>query len=232
MNLIYPPRCPVCHDIIAPGCVMICTACVEKLPYVGMHVCRKCGKPVYPEEEFCSDCLTIVHEYDQGMGVFLYDDVMRVAISKFKYMGRKEYGTFFGRAAWDYAREQLTLWRPEVIVPVPVHRSKKIERGYNQAAVIGRELAEYTQLPIAEDVVIRKEKTKAQKELSPEERRQNLQQAFTPGKNPFLWKRVLLVDDIYTTGSTVDAVSCVLKGMGAEEIYVLSICIGRGFMIQ
>lgn len=181
--------------------------------------------------DYCHDCMELSHEYTQGTGVFLYDDIMRKSISYFKYMGRREYGRFYAAAAWKYKKDILKQWNLQVIIPVPVHISRKIKRGYNQAEIIARVLGEIMGLPVAVDAVLRKEKTTAQKELSPEERRKNLKHAFIKGRDPFLWKRVLLVDDIYTTGSTADAVSRVLKERGAREIYVLSVCIGKGFVI-
>ncbi len=210
---------------------MICQACLSKLPLVKEPRCVKCGKPVHEEGTLCRDCTEISHEYTQGIGVFLYDEVMRKSISYFKYQGRREYGRFYGAAAWEYEREILKKWAPQVIIPVPVHISRKIARGYNQAEVIACELGRKMRLPVAANAVVRTEKTIAQKDLSPEERRKNLEHAFVKGKNPFLWKRVLLIDDIYTTGSTVDAVSHILKESGAEEIYVLSVCIGKGFVV-
>ena len=87
-------------------------------------------------------------------------------------------------------------------------------------------------IPVITDAVICAEKTKVQKELTKEERKKNLEHAFRMAKNPFPWKRVLLIDDIYTTGSTADAISRELRGAGVQEIYVLSICIGLGFMVQ
>lgn len=210
---------------------MICAKCIPFLPVNQGNRCKKCGKPVKNEEDLCHDCVEWEHEYTQGAGIFLYDDIMRKSIHKFKYMGRREYGRFYGTAAWKYERELLEKWAPEVLIPVPVHISRKTDRGYNQAEVFARALAEKMGLPVATDVVIRKKKTKAQKDLDPEERRKNLEYAFTKGKNPLLWRRVLLIDDIYTTGSTADAVSRVLKECGAGEIYVLSICIGKGFVI-
>ena len=229
--MIYPPRCPICHDIVDPDCEMICQDCVKRLPLVVRPRCAKCGKPVAEGEELCSDCQEMVHEYTQGVAVFVYEEIMRKSISYFKYMGRREYGRFYAAAAWKFEKETLKRWNPQVIVPVPVHISRKVQRGYNQAEIIARSLGERVGLPVAADAVIRKAKTKAQKDLSPEERRKNLEKAFTKGKNPFPWKRVLLVDDIYTTGSTADAVSRVLKECGAQEIYLLSVCIGKGFVV-
>lgn len=210
---------------------MICENCVSLLPLNCGYQCKICGKPVEHAEELCHDCTESEHIFTKGMGIFYYDDIMRSSIHKFKYQGRREYGRFYGNAAWKYGQEQLKEWNPQVLVPVPVHISRKIQRGYNQAEVIAGVLAEQIGLPVATDVVIRKKKTKAQKDLSPEERKRNLESAFAKGKSPLLWKRVLLIDDIYTTGSTADAVSRILRESGAEEIYVLSICIGKGFMV-
>lgn len=229
--MIYPARCPICHEIVQPGYDMICEKCVPLLPLNCGYQCEKCGKPVEHTGELCPDCTESEHIFKKGMGIFYYDDIMRSSIHKFKYQGRQEYGRFYGNAAWKYGQEQLKKWNPQVLVPVPVHISRKIQRGYNQAEVIARVLAEQMGVPVAADVVIRKKRTKAQKDLSPEERKQNLEAAFAKGKSPLLWKRVLLIDDIYTTGSTVDAVSRILRESGAEEIYVLSICIGKGFMV-
>lgn len=229
--MIYPARCPICHEIIESGYDLICPACAQELPLNCGYHCQKCGKPVEQSGDLCQDCTEYIHEYTQGMGIFLYDDKMRASIHRFKYMGRREYGRFYGIAAWKFGQEQLKRWNPQVLIPVPVHQSRKRTRGYNQAEVIARELAKQMQLPVETNVVIRKKKTKAQKELSPEERRKNLESAFAKGKDPLLWKRVLLIDDIYTTGSTADAVSKILWECGAQEIYVLSICIGRGFMV-
>lgn len=210
---------------------MICEKCVPLLPLNCGHQCEKCGKPVEDAEELCHDCIESEHVFTKGMGIFLYDDIMRTSIHKFKYQGRREYGRFYGSAAWKYGKEQLERWNPQVLIPVPVHKSRKAERGYNQAEVIARVLADQMGIPVASDVVIRIKKTKAQKDLSPEERKKNLESAFAKGKSSLLWKRVLLIDDIYTTGSTADAVSKILRASGAEEIYVLSICIGKGFMV-
>lgn len=229
--MIYPARCPICHEIVQPGYDMICEKCVSLLPLNCGYQCEKCGKPVEHAGELCPDCTESEHVFTKGMGIFYYDDIMRSSIHKFKYQGRQEYGRFYGNAAWKYGQEQLKKWNPQVLVPVPVHISRKIQRGYNQAEVIAGVLAEQMGVPVAADVVIRKKRTKAQKDLSPEERKQNLEAAFAKGKSPLLWKRVLLIDDIYTTGSTVDAVSRILRESGAEEIYVLSICIGKGFMV-
>ena len=231
LDMIYPPRCPICHDIIEPGYTLVCNSCVARLPLFSEYCCKKCGKPVTEGVEYCHDCMENEHEYTRGISVFLYEDIMRASIAHFKYSGRREYGQFYAESIWKFRGQQLSEWNPEVIVPVPIHGSKRAIRGYNQAEVIANELGRRMKLPVVSKAVIRSGKTRAQKELTPEERKKNLQNAFQRGKNPFPWKRVLLIDDIYTTGSTVDAVSHILKQLGATQIYVVSVCIGKGIVV-
>ena len=242
LDLLYPPRCPVCHDIVENGSGIICKNCIEKLPFVTGPTCRRCGKPLGDDEEagemqdleekLCTDCQETEHIFRQGVGIFVYDDVMRKSIYQFKYQGRREYGKFYGMCAWQAAGEKLRSWKPQTIVPVPLHRKKYRMRGYNQAEVVAAQLGGYLKIPVQSGCVVRVKNTKAQKDLSPELRRENLEGAFAPGKEKLAGRRILLVDDIYTTGSTADAVSRVLAESGACEIYVLSVCIGKGNMIQ
>lgn len=211
---------------------MVCGSCLKQLPLVLAPKCVKCGKPVPDREELCYDCTVIEHAFTEGMGIFLYNEVMRKSLYKFKYLGRKEYGRFYGTAAWIYGKEKLQEWNPQVIVPVPVHISRKRKRGYNQAEVISEVLGHYMHIPVLKDALKRCTKTVAQKELTVEERRKNLQGAFAVTGIRFPWKRILLVDDIYTTGSTADSAAQELKKYGIQEIYSLSICIGKGFVLQ
>lgn len=232
MDLIYPPRCPICHDIVEPGYEMVCGSCLKQLPLVREPKCEKCGKPVSEGEKLCYDCTVIEHAFSEGMGIFLYNEVMRKSMYQFKYLGRKEYGRFYGTAAWIYGKEKLKVWNPQVIVPVPVHITRKRKRGYNQAEVISEVLGQYMHIPVLINALKRCTKTVAQKELTVEERRKNLESAFEITGISFPWERVLLVDDIYTTGSTADSAAKEMKKYGIREIYFLSICIGKGFVLQ
>lgn len=211
---------------------MICGSCLKQLPLVEVPKCRKCGKPVSEGDDICYDCSVIAHEFTEGMGVFLYNDVMRKSMHYFKYMSRREYGNFYAAAIWKYGKETLRRWNPQVIVPIPVHESRKRERGYNQAEVIADLLGRYMRIPVESRALMRVSKTVAQKELTMEERRKNLEGAFAAANIIFPWKRVLLLDDIYTTGSTMDEAARALKKFGIHEIYCLSVCIGKGFVLQ
>lgn len=100
------------------------------------------------EEEYCRDCKAAPGAFDQGRGIFLYDDRMKYSIMKYKYFGCREYSRFYGRALYLYGRDQLALWKPDVIVPVPLHWRKLRKRGFNQAELLAEELAKSAGIPV------------------------------------------------------------------------------------
>lgn len=231
LQILYPARCPICHEI-APYHEAICPECRKRLPYIKTKRCRICGKPVEDSEVYCDDCQKIRHHYQEGMGVFLYDDVMRETMSYLKYKHRKEYGRVLGELVYEEAREKIRFWNPQAIVPVPMHKSKMEKRGYNQAEEIARPIAELSGVPLRTDLLFRREKTAAMKDLSAMERRENMKNAFATADDIAIPKRILLVDDIYTTGATMDACARALCAAGASQITFLTVCIGMGFMVR
>jgi ComF family protein len=114
-----------------------------------------------------------------------------------------------------------------VIIPVPVHPLKKRQRGFNQAELVAKELGKLLQTPVITDYLVRKEKTIPQKELTRQQRKANLREAFAARKKGVSYSRVLLIDDIYTTGATMDALSEILKENQSKNVFFLTICVGR-----
>lgn len=231
IDLLYPARCPVCQDI-APWGRDICPECEARLPVITSGRCMCCGKPVEDGDLYCRECGNGEHIFDEGLGIYPYTDVWRTAIAGLKYKGRKEYGRTFGRLIAEKAADRLEKWRPQVIVPVPVHRARLAERGYNQAAVIAREVAERYRIPLRADGLVRTGETLAMKNLGRAERFENLRGVLAISPDFYVPARVLLIDDIYTTGATLDACSAVLKEAGAACVYFLTVCTGGGFMVQ
>lgn len=231
LDLIYPPHCPICHDL-APWGMDMCPECRKKLPYVTTKRCRKCGKPVESFETFCDDCRKVPHAYDEGMGLFLYDETMKETLVYLKYKGRKEYGRVLGRLLAEAVPDKIRLWKPDVIVPVPVHRDRLRTRGFNQAEVIARPIADRYGIPLENGLVVRTAKTVANKRLTRAERLVNMQKAFSVANGAHVPANVLIVDDIYTTGATIDAMSTCLRERGAKHVYFLTVCIGMGFMVR
>ena len=121
---------------------------------------------------------------------------------------------------------EIRNWNPDLIVPVPLHRRKRKLRGFNQSAELAVQAGKLLGIPVAEDVVIKKKETKAQKKLSADERKRNLKDAFEV-QCALNGLKVLIVDDVYTTGSTVEALAAAMKEKGAAEVYFITLCTGQ-----
>lgn len=227
LNILYPPRCPVCHNILR-GKDTVCEPCRKKLRYVQEPKCKKCGKEMEKQElEYCSDCRRFSHAFDKGAAVFLYDETMRESISMFKYHNRREYADFYAKEMYEHCQWFLKNCAPEVILPVPVHKEKKRKRGFNQSELVAKKLGKLLKVPVDTGYLLRTEKTTPQKELTRQQRKQNLKKAFALSDEGENYERVLIVDDIYTTGATIDAISEILRENQTKIIFFLTICVGR-----
>lgn len=195
--------------------------------------CKKCNKPISSKEmEYCYDCSVKEFHYVRGYSVWLYDAVMKRSIIEFKYKGRKEYTQYYVEEMIRHLGSEIKEICPDVIIPIPVHPSRRRQRGYNQAELLANELGNKMHFQTRSDILIRVIKTRPQKELSNVERMKNLERAFCvrrTGEDFSKFHKVLLIDDIYTTGSTIEACAKVLKRAGMGKVYFITLCIGQGF---
>lgn len=234
IRILYPKRCPVCDDILPDTPLVngrnVCLKCNEKLHYITSPRCYVCGKQLYNmNDEYCTDCKNKKHLFKQGVGVFGYDERIKFSMYRFKYSNRREYAKFYGEAIVSRYGHLIRSWNPEVIIPVPMYKIKKLQRGYNQAELVADEVGNLLHRPVDKKILVRTRRTEAMKELNDEERVKNLQNAFKITESIVKYKKVLIVDDIYTTGTTIDTCSDVLLRAGVEEIFYASVCIGNGF---
>lgn len=228
-GLLFPRRCPVCHEAVEDAGELACKICRTRLPYVRTPFCLKCGKPLLMEEsEYCGDCRRKKHMFRQGRAPFVYDRLMRESIARYKYSGRREYASFYAEEILRKCAREAVFWKGEVLVPIPLHPSRRRKRGYNQAALLARELSKRCGIPVDEKLLFRTRKTRAQKELNDQERLTNLKNAFSVREGNIPYKNIILIDDIYTTGSTIDEAARVLKENGVQTVFFLCICVGRG----
>ena len=235
LELIYPSKCPFCGEIVSAGKKHstehngICKACREKLPYIGEVRCMCCGKPLTdPAEEYCYDCTRQKHLFVDGRSLWVHKDAVENAVYAMKYQNRRIYGQTFGKEMAEHFLSHLWERKITLIVPVPLHSRRKRKRGFNQAQELGIRLSAKTGISMRTEFLKRTKKTLPQKELDAGARLKNLEQAFVCGRLPSGIRTVLLVDDIYTTGSTMEACSRALKNAGAERIIPAVICIGSG----
>ncbi|MCM1160302.1 MAG: double zinc ribbon domain-containing protein [Roseburia sp.] len=225
-ELIYPGRCAICDDILLPGTGKVCQGCKNKPKHVKEPVCRKCGKPLRnPEAEYCRDCMERKHYFKEGAALFVYSSI-KESIYRFKYEGRQEYGAYYGEQVRLHLAEKIRRWRPEALIPVPLHKKRLQKRGYNQAAVFAKAISRETGIPVYENFAERIRNTVPQKELNGQERENNLKKAFKIRQNEVKLKVIIIIDDIYTTGSTMDALALECKKAGIETVYCISLAIG------
>jgi ComF family protein len=231
-DYLYPNRCPVCGEIITPRGHIVCPSCINTFQVIKDPKCLKCGKPLEQEEqEYCFDCTKSNFHYNRGYALWIYDKNVRKSIANFKFHNRREYSKYYVHELLQYYREEIIKIAPEVLIPVPLHKSKLRERGFNQANLLAREISKSVGIPVAENYLVRCHKTKAQKRLNDRERAKNLYGAFdvNPIYSTAPYGKVMLVDDIYTTGRTIDACAKVLLLTGVKEINFISLSIGKGF---
>lgn len=226
---LYPAKCPVCAKPLVPKGVQIHKICESELNYITEPLCKKCGIPVGEEEEYCELCRRKDRGWDIGRSVFFYHGCAGVALRKVKREGTKNYVRFFAMQAAKSQRSFLQQIAPECIVPVPLHPAKLRQRGFNQAQLLAEALGEELNLPVR-FLIKKTKKTKDQKFLNREQRSKNVKDAFLVDMDEMhgqIPQRVLLVDDVYTTGSTLTACAKVLKAYGVESVAFISICAGE-----
>lgn len=196
--------------------------------YIQEPRCKKCGKPIRDyAKEYCFDCVGKQHVFEEGRSLWLHKEPVNQAIYAFKYKNRRIYGKIFGAEMAENYGDYLKRRRVDLIVSIPLHKKRRRIRGYNQAEILAKELSVRTGIPMETSVLKRIRETRPQKKLDDKGRRQNIRGAFAAA-GAVQGRRIVLIDDIYTTGSTLDEASRMLCRAGAEKVYFLTISIGQG----
>ncbi len=227
ITLIYPSRCPVCDRPVRPSTEKICLPCLKSLKAARFPYCEKCGKKVSDGVRICHDCSNLEHSFARCRSAFEYGTV-RNALYRFKYFGRREYAQVFAEMTARILGDYIAGAKPDAIAFVPLSAGKENKRGYNQARDYACELSKVLGIPLLTDSLRRVRNTIPLKLLSPSARRKNLKNAFKSGQNVVKSLRILLIDDIYTTGATMDECSRVLLDAGAETVYCIALASGEG----
>ena len=228
LNLLYPARCPVCDDIIMPRGNQVCDSCKDILKPIAPPLCYKCGRQIISEgAEYCDTCLHYSFSFERAFSLWPYNNTVKSSLSAFKYKGRREFADYYACKLYEHFAPLINKLEVDILVPVPIHADRLLTRGFNQSALIAVKLADRLGLPASEDYLLRSKNTLAQKNLDHVARRANLRDAFSVNKNSKYYgnyiKNVLLIDDIYTTGSTANACAKALKDAGSDKVYVLCV---------
>ncbi|MEE4330368.1 MAG: ComF family protein [Wenzhouxiangella sp.] len=214
---LYPPVCLLCGLAGRRG-LDLCSGCETDLELLDTG-CRRCGLELERTVELCGRCTTRLPNFTAAWPGYAYRGQLERLIQRFKFhgdlaAGRVLAGLFAGRLA------SMAAPRPDLMVPVPLHPRRRLRRGFNQAALLARDLgAHLGGLPWME-VLVRKRSTRAQSELPADRRRGNVRGAFEIGRLPPGVRFVALVDDVMTTGSTLDECARVLLRAGVERVDV------------
>lgn len=228
LNWLYPRCCPWCHEILQDQTWLVCPKCGKLHLPIGEPRCKKCGKKLANENmEYCRDCKEHTHFYEEGVGIFSYDDSAHRSLLEYKQQGRREYGRYYAKAAVIYGEAYIKRWKPQWILPVPMHPVDKRRRGFQQGADLANRIGRELNIPVQDNLMKKVRRTNAQKKLSAVDRRKNLEKAFEGEAGRWPVDRVLIVDDMYTTGSTIDAMAKEIQAHGVSRVYFLTIFIGR-----
>lgn len=229
---ILPSICILCHASLEGSAQNICNACLVDLPILP-NCCCICARFLVSEisaATICGACLKNKPHFERTFALFPYQPPIVQLIFALKFNHQLYYANTFARLLLSQIE---TLWYqnetlPDVIVPVPLHINRLRERGFNQALEIAKLISKKLKIPLDHSGVIRIKHTAAQSGLKSRERKQNLANAFAISrKNNFKDLKIAVIDDVITTGSTVDSLSKVLKADGAEDIHVWC-CARRG----
>lgn len=219
LELVYPSYCLVCGRADDD---YLCPECIEMIDIIGDMHCHKCAMPC--ESHICSDCQSREFAFDRACSAGLYEGVLRKAIHALKYDMRlaivDQLADLMIRC---YPHTQL-YGKVDMVIPIPIHRTRMIERGFNQSEELSRLLCKRISVPLESNALLRIRNTRHQVSLPQDKRMLNIKGAFTvPQPGLVMGKRVLLVDDVFTTGSTLNEAAKVLKESGAESVFVYTL---------
>ncbi|MFW2439553.1 MAG: ComF family protein [Arenicellales bacterium] len=212
LNSLLPVSCGLCNAATGSH-LPLCQPCLNELPHLGI-ACNTCALPVATAGS-CGKCQQHLPACEQTEALFLYQEPVSLIVQQFKFSRKLEYGCLFSSLM---AKKILSLLeQPDVLIPVPLHSSRLRSRGFNQSWEITRQLSRITGIKASHKLCQRIKKTPLQTGLKASERRRNLKQAFVITVN-VKDLHVCIVDDVMTTGSTLEAIAVALKAAGAARV--------------
>ncbi|HWP57589.1 MAG TPA: ComF family protein [Candidatus Acidoferrales bacterium] len=232
LNSLYPPRCRFCKRCLANQAQTFCSGCRSKIRLVSHPLCATCGRPFLDasgDSHDCSACIVRPPHFARARAWACYPrdehegHPLREVLQQFKYGRRVSLGKPLGRLMAEGGRDHFRDVHLERVVPVPLHPRRLRWRGFNQSLVLAREVGRAWELPVDPFALVRLKETRPQTELPEEERRRNVRQAFAVEGAKVKGESVLLVDDVYTSGATVNECARALLRAGAKEVYVFTL---------
>ncbi|TCO76474.1 ComF family protein [Marinisporobacter balticus] len=232
LNFIYPRNiyCILCgKSIEKTEKYSLCNACREKIKFIDDHSCEKCGKPLaelYFQSK-CPDCIKTNHAYTKGFSCVEYDDYTKKLVHKLKYKNDRYLSYHMAEMMIEKLQKQ-GVEDIDLIIPTPLHKKKERKRGFNQAYLLAKYIGKAMNLKVDRKSLIKAKETQSQNQLSKDERKNNLKDAFyVVSKDAFKDKKILIIDDVYTTGSTMNACSEEILKAKPRGIFIMSFATGK-----
>lgn len=225
LNFILPPRCLMCFER-CQNQGSLCSTCWGKLNFITAPFCQRCGIPFEFQVEgalVCASCLDHPPIFDQARSVAQYNEASKQILMGFKHGDMLHYSHIL--AQWMSASGQALLARTDLIIPVPLHPWRLMVRQYNQAAVLGNYISKLTGVNKCNNLLVRTRHTASQGHKSVKDRGKNVKSAFKLNPNykgNIKGQSVLIIDDVLTTGATVNECAATLKQAGAGQVNVLT----------
>ena len=230
LNMVLPPRCIKCGQVLSER-NGICAECFAKITFISAPLCHCCGRPFaggadvkFGAVQYCGECLRKKrHLFALQRSAFIYDDESKDLILNLKFRDRTATAETLADLLYT-AGSDIWKEKPDLIIPVPIHRLRLLQRRYNQSALLCGYLARKTGIAADYEALVRQRNTVPQVQLSGAARRNNLKQAFAVAyPQNIKGKKVVLIDDVSTTGSTLNECAKVLRKAGANAIYSLTL---------
>jgi len=224
-DLLYPPACLRCHQHLRSRRSVFCVACLTSMPRTGRPICQRCGMMVsgaFDATDTCVGCRRRALAFEAARSPWVYTGPLRDALHLFKYRDHWRIGDWLADEMSVYAAETLPLERIDLVLPVPLHWLKRVLRGYNPAAELAQRIARELDLPYAPQSLRRRRWTATQTTLHGRRRFRNVQDAFAANPRHVNGKRILLIDDVLTSGATAHACAGALRDAGARDVFVLT----------
>lgn len=228
IDYLFPP---VCLNCLTPLEVphKVCSDCWQNIDFLIAPLCEVKGTPFPFDLEpgtISATALKNPPHYDKARGVATYEGTMKELIHKLKYNDRHELLNLL--VAWMKTAGIELIQQSDLIIPIPLYKSRQWERRFNQSALLAKRLSEQSNIPYECSILLRKKKTRSQVGLTSKERYQNLKNAFVieeTKKNKLEGKSILVIDDVITTGATINSAAIALKKSGAKSVNILSLAI-------
>ena len=224
INSIYPPKCMVCKQNVSDD-DHFCSICWPKIEFISEPFCKICGLPQAVEYLVfeCQSCQSLKPKFDLSKSVFRYNWITRKMIKNFKFYGKTYYSKNFAQLIFKSCKELVNSC--DYIIPVPMHDNDLHNRGFNQTLLIAISLAQISNKPLLKNTLLKIKQSEAQSTLSRKERLENLKNVFAVNSKHYLLKdkNVVIIDDVMTTGATLNECAKVLKKAGVKKVITLSI---------